>query len=484
MIKMKYSTAQFAEFEKENNLFSLKYNNIPYWQLLRFTVSEKCLYSSDGVEEIYPKAAKSKFIKLFFCAFFASIVQNFKNINISKSDVLFFYTDDKRKLENELINPFFDLIDTENLSVQKLLDLQEFINIPQYAKNMNNISPAIFKGYLYKLFFRLFRKKIRDEKAYQELKNVIKSVNEKFSTNITKSDINALENEIIYLICAHKAFVPYFKKMLKKIKPKAIVVKCYYNVTTLMMIKSANELNIPIVELQHGHIYNHISYLFSDKSDEGKYVPDVLFAFNNFFANECVLCDKTKINITGYPFLEKSLELYKAEKLIEDEIVFYSQPSLGNKFVDFMLSFAQIAKEKNIKTICKLHPKECAHWREIYPDLKKAHSDNLIKIDDDKSANVYSYIAKYKFQIVADSTTAFEIAAVNGTKLFIPLMCPHSNTQPMLDLKLANGVESAKELLQNILQNDDKNKIEVITEEFWPKNSCELIKNALNEIVN
>lgn len=487
--KRTYSTKQFAQFEAEHNLFSLTYRGVPYWQLLRFPISERCLYHADGVDTMLPrKAEASRFVKLFFAAMCESVRQLVRLPRVKCADVLFFYTSDERRVGGETVNPFFDCIDpaAAGLTVQRVWDTQDYTHLPAAARC--NIAPAVFGGYLRKLWYRFFRAQTRDEAAYRQLCDTVQLVNETFGTAITDEEVRGYENEIFYLMSAHKAFVPYYKRVLRRVKPKAVVVKCYYMVPCLMMIKAARALEIPVVELQHGHIYNHISYCFADKTPQGKLVPDVLFAFNQFFAQECLLTDATRIAVTGYPFLERSLAHYARAPLDRSTVVFYSQPSLGHTLTEFMLAFSKAGAPHGLRVLCKLHPGECAAWREMYPELARAHKANELAVDDDRSANVYAYVAAHRWQVVADSTTAFEVAAVEGTRLFIPLCCPHSNTQPMLDIGFAQAVETPEALLAAVLadgsgqagsaaQRDD-------AEPFWPQDAAKLMCEALRDVVN
>ncbi|MEG1872807.1 MAG: hypothetical protein RR194_02055 [Ruthenibacterium sp.] len=483
---MAYHTMQFAELEREHKLFSLTYHGVPYWQLLRHPISECCLHHADKVETVLPRhTEKTRFAKMFFAAVRETVRQNARLHSLRHAEVLLFRTEGERRIGDETVNPLFDCIDYTGLTTQSVWDTQEFLKLPAAARY--TIAPAVLRGYLYKLWYRFTRKWTRDKAAYAQLQSTVALVNRTFGTQITQAEVIGYENEILYLISAHKGFVPYFKKLLRRVQPKVIVMNCYYMVPSLMMIQAARELGIQTVELQHGHIYNHISYCFADKTPQGKLVPDVFFAFNRFFANACTLTDATRIVVTGYPFLERSLAHYDRAPLDDKTVVFYSQVSLGHKLTKFMLDFAALAAPHGYHVVCKLHPAECADWRTMYPELITAQID---AVDDDRSTNVYAYVATHRYQVVADSTTAFEIAAVPGARLYIPLSCPHGNTQPMLELGFAQGVENPAALLAAILADASgapsaaASERNAAVEPFWPTGAAQNVGNALRALVS
>lgn len=468
---MTYTTWQFAEFEREHDLFSLTYRGVHYWQYLRFAVSEMCLAHTNSVA-LAPRAAVNAggFARRVWCAFCAAL----QTRPLPRADVLQFYSEDERKCGDTLCNPFFDCIDYSGLSVAQLWRILDYDG--KEVRGKATLAPAVFRGLLRKAAYRALRGVYRDKTGLRALQNAMDAVNARFGTSIGPAQIHALENEILYWNALHKSFIPYFVKLLRRVQPKLVLIKCAYEPAAYMMLAAARRCNIPTVELQHGHSIDHIAYLYADTSDTGKLVPDYFLMYNRFFAEACRLHPRTHAIVTGYPFLEESLarcgEIPDAKT-----VVFYSQMSLGHTLTEFALAFAALAAPRGYTVLFKLHPGECTRWRELYPELIDAQ--HLVLLDD-VTENVYTCIARGAGQVVADSTTAYEVLAVRGTRLFTPLCCPHGYSQPLLDRGLAHGVQSPQALLE-ALESADTAPASADAA-FWPTGAAQNINRALRQI--
>lgn len=80
-----------------------------------------------------------------------------------------------------------------------------------------------------------------------------------------------------------KRYIAFYRKWFNKVRPKRIYVNCYYNLHKMSMIYVAKELNIKVIELQHGVIGpEHCGYKALIDISPNPY-PDYLFSFGKKF---------------------------------------------------------------------------------------------------------------------------------------------------------------------------------------------------------
>jgi adenine C2-methylase RlmN of 23S rRNA A2503 and tRNA A37 len=89
-----------------------------------------------------------------------------------------------------------------------------------------------------------------------------------------------------------------------------------------------------------------------------------------------------------------------------------------------------------------------------------------------------------KHHVLADTTTAYEIAAVEGRRMYVPLDVPHIESQPFLDNNMAIGVRDAKQLLQEIQNTENQKDIEYNTrsEQVWRKNAKHNVESFFSQM--
>ena len=153
-------------------------------------------------------------------------------------DFLFFSDSNERKnIKGVYVDKYFDDI------IEKLNGKSLLFELPvnKHFKNTKTeyIVSEVWVYLLAKIFFYFF-------KSYNinDLDEILKKEN--------------LDIDYKGFIKDFKAKYFIYKLILKIYKPKAIFVNCYY--CRIALIKAAKDLNIPIIEIQHGIIKNHDMY--------------------------------------------------------------------------------------------------------------------------------------------------------------------------------------------------------------------------------
>src|SRR5699024_72095 len=104
-----------------------------------------------------------------------------------------------------------------------------------------------------------------------------------------------------------------YKKILKRIRPKAIVEVVSYDINKFAMNQAAFELDIPTIELQHGTMRPyHIAYNFNEKLRLETF-PQYILTFGKYWNDSTRLpIDSSRVRAVGWPFFEKKISEFKS----------------------------------------------------------------------------------------------------------------------------------------------------------------------------
>jgi hypothetical protein len=468
----------FAKFEKEENLFVCKYRGHHYWNLLRFAVWVD--FVADGrdtkkrsIGNMRKKSEKLNLVK-------AALAQTMREISpkyqYKEADMLIFYNFNKKDQDGKGINSFLDFWDMpKSISVYKVQELVNYGEV-QYGSEYT-MARAYLRLQIEKLKKKLFPRKYQDSNEEATLKQIEESAKVRFGIS---PSAESLKSDMLLMDSYYASFGKYYRKLIKKIKPKAILLNQeYYSVQSLVLIDIANKNHIPVIEFMHGLVRNHGAYCFEDSSQAGALAPDYFLTFGKWQTQWCKLLSKTREIDVGYPFQEYQLKLYSGTKCNEKEVVFY--PTVYDSYQKFICEFADLATPLGYTVKCKFHPLQAKMWTNYYPILAK--NKNIIVLAD-PGLNVYECIMGAKHHVLADTTTAYEIAVVEGRKMYIPLDVPHVDSQPFLDHDMAIGVADAKQLLQEIQNSENEKKKDSYTgrEQVWRKNAKHNVESFFSQM--
>ena len=382
------------EFEKK---YKDKLENIEEWNYLRIQVG---FYLKNQNNKLYDTKNKknnffnrlSKIILLLKNSFFG-----FKNW-FGKYDYIFISDSSERKLINGYyFDKFFDDI-IDKLNNKKNL----LIENPIRKHYKNTYTKYIVSLKLLSILTKLIP--TLNNKIPQELKKAVNSLN----TNISELE-RKLKN--------YKKEYVLYKFILKIYSPKIIFINCYY--CNLSFVKAAKDLNIKVIEIQHGVIskehFGYISYLSLDKT----FIPDEILVWQKIDYENFLI---SKQNILGHFYLNylSNLEINKYEGVniavtIQDQdweffalIDFIKEMADSYKDISFYLiprrrnDFPNLPENvKIIKDDCYITLLKCQYHMSIYSScVIEAGYFNMPSILLDINGYASKYFGEYEEKFV------------------------------------------------------------------------------------
>ena len=227
-------------------------------------------------KELSMKMSKTeKVINLF--RLLQNVLSNYLFFNLQKVDVLVFSHPRSKLVENRLIDPYTHYL-VNNL-IKNNISFLEFES-PHNGKHLRK--KKLYKKYLDSIFI------IRNINNFFVKTNISqknKTIVERLSKEINRGTDNFLDIKKI-LISKTKKFIPtysFYLKLLKRTQPKKIYLIVSYGRGEL--IKAANDLNIEIIELQHGTFSKyHLGYSFPNNNNN-TYFPTKFYVWNKYWKN-------------------------------------------------------------------------------------------------------------------------------------------------------------------------------------------------------
>lgn len=260
---------RFMEFEKEKRLFERRYNGVYYWQHIRVIIS-RAILKMDGENGNSTRLDENRLSK--FLNMIKTYILDLEHFfSLKKSDIMYLDQLSSRYIDEKWVDPYFDFFELEKeFSVQRCFYMRRE-NVTDVV-NRGIFLPELRGGYLFRIK-RKFPMLFRDGKEDEFIEELIESLGNEFQVNIDESLIKEKIRDSAY---SYKKHCNYYKRFIKKIRPKVIVVVCHYDSRLYSLYSVAHKLQIPVVELEHGLISNHDAYNYGDLTNIGKKLPDYL----------------------------------------------------------------------------------------------------------------------------------------------------------------------------------------------------------------
>src|SRR5690554_669839 len=202
-------------------------------------------------------------------------------IGLRKRDLL--VLNHQRRVKN---GDYFDCIYTDSLL--KNIDYSYYVfEKPLLEKHFNPVMTESLKYFDYINFMVTIKKRVikglfrfsLERYQKEKIEAIVTEINRKFNSNLDQAKVIQLV-ESVYL--TYKISRKYYKRILDKVEPKAIVEVVSYATDRFIINELAHEKGIPIIELQHGTMGKyHIAYNFAEKIDLPTF-PDFIFSFGRF----------------------------------------------------------------------------------------------------------------------------------------------------------------------------------------------------------
>lgn len=269
-------------------------------------------------------------------------------------------------------------------------------------------------------------------------------------------------------------------KILDRLAPRIILEVVGYNIDCMIINELAAERRIPTVELQHGVTgAAHIAYNYYPDTKVEQF-PQYFFAFSKFWIDTARYpLAPGNLREIGFPHLdEKAREVKrKVSKGFPRQILFISQPKIGEMLSDIAVDLNELIDAKQYKIVFKLHPGEYERWKERYPRL----SASGIEVIDNSRVDLYELFAASVYQIGGYGSTATFEGLVFDLKTYIMREGAYPAVASLCEKGMAQFFDSAQDLYRLILSDSPETEQK---NNFWKENALENMKREIDAIMN
>ncbi len=382
-----------------------------------------------------------------------------------------------------LVDSFYECIYTDEIiqQIENTVVLEQpYQGIhyePVKTKRLVYTDIVDFYSYILCSLYRVFRPKSYGKNIQTMLKTIeqpIRELNRVYGVEVKPEEFTDSLNYGLYM---YKAERYYYKRVIAKLKPRAILEVVSYDRKCMVVNEIAAERGIPTIELQHGTIgEEHIAYNFAEGSRVEQF-PEYIFLFSDYWKSKAKFPIKEENRLAvGYPYLERMAEKARlqAKKPEKKNILFLSSGPIGDKLAHIAVELGRLLDKEEYHLIFKLHPKEYAIWKENYPVLL----DTPVEVIDHNRRNLYELYAISDIQVSGfNSTTVFE-GLYFSLETYILDYCASREIDDLCKSGAADYFRTAGELAEKIVRKE-KHSNQKLGNMLWKENSLE---NAVREI--
>ena len=326
-----------------------------------------------------------------------------------------------------------------------------------YSKNYVKMHIPIFTKTFWNIFFyKLIGHKNFSIESEEILLEIIKYISKTSSI-----DEKSLKKNIYDFLTVFFYVKDLLKKILTRISPKVVLIRCGYGRFPMALSQACRELGIPSVELQHGLITPSIPpYVKKVKSGNKDCTPEYLLTHGDVFRDIVKngnIFEKDKVFSTGHIYLEKIKEENKKEtattkSTISDfkhNLLFTSQWILSEEIKEFIIRVADKMKKSNLNLgiIFKPHPYDKIDYSGL-----DAH-ENIILAD--KYEDTFKLLKLVDAHSTVYSTSGLEAMAFGKPNIFVDIAGLTKKSNPKFIVK---SPEKFIETLQYIIYNAEISK--------------------------
>jgi hypothetical protein len=257
--------ARIDEIESKYPVGTIEYEGIKIWPFIRSAIFLAYLFSEESITK---KDKTWDSIYLSTRRIFR-VLTTMPLSTLVKKNASVLFTDDA---ESELRYIDGKLVDIFAVPV---MDYVKDI-IPVVSKTRAS-SITAFPQYINSDFFSIWAKLYSCIKKIDKKKIINRQILVEIVSNLE------IQFDIDKYILSTFSFIAIFRLYFKKMNPKDIFLICYYGIDKMAASYVAKEMKIPVIELQHGLIYNaHPPYVTKVNIAPNPY-PDYLFCFGEEF---------------------------------------------------------------------------------------------------------------------------------------------------------------------------------------------------------
>ncbi|WP_237561653.1 hypothetical protein [Halorubrum halophilum] len=458
---MSVAPKDYKEFEKTLDLFSIHVDRIPIWERIRFDVFRE-IDRKNGRGQAHTESGGVKDYLHGFSMWLKNAV--YRNPYFADEHNFLFFGHQRRKLEEDgywwdlYCDPIHEQsnFDYIHMETPHLLSHRS----PAKTENLRYLDLIEYGGTLQRKL-GLRSPSLPDDVA-SRLREAEAEIRRRFDVDV---DVVSKARRALHV---RNTTLSLYERLLDRVDPEVVVLVVSYGKETL--IEACKRKGIPVVELQHGIIYNHhFGYSYPEGETKTTF-PDYLLTFGEFWnENARFPIPDNRVIPVGYPYLEERLDAYDDVERSQ-QLLFISQGTIGRELSRFAL---EVHEDERIdhEVVYKLHPGEYDRWEDEYPWL--AESD--IRVIEESEPPLYQLFAESSAQIGVGSTAVYEGLCFD-LKTFVFETDGADVLRPLVEDGAASTVESVDELAGG-LRSTTASQFD--REWFFESNS---VRNILEEL--
>ncbi len=452
----------FLEMEDDLALFDFEIGGLIIWERIRSPVFLQIFQeTTTGKEKPSGRFSRSKKLRFYL----SSLISIRRSPLLSRKKDILIVGSQRRLLRNDGLwwdiyaDPLVNSLEHSYVVIENNMTLEH--NKPAKTRNLKYFDFIDFLAYIKQKIAG--KNLVFTESELTSIKELREEVKRRFEI-----DIN-LQHIIGMILSRNKTLFPLYVHMLKRIRPKIVLVVCSYGKETF--IEACRQVGIPVAELQHGVISSyHPGYSYPGERKKVTF-PDFLLTWGNYWQNVADYpIDDSQIISVGYPFIEDERSQYSTEK--QKKILFISQDRIGDIISKFAVELSK-NKTHDYHVIYKLHPLEIDDWKTRYPWLIDAD----IEVIDTKEMTLYQLFAESMVQVGVFSTAIYEGLSF-GLRTFLIDAPGVEYFVPLIETGVVSKVRIAEELVHALIDTDQSAEFD--SEYFFKSNAIENIILFLN----
>ncbi len=389
------SPEDFEKLELDLSCFELEINEVPVWERVRFRVYKE-LRQKTGAGQAHTSNETNVRTDFHRIALWAKNWIS-KNPFFSKKHQYMFFGHPRRKLENDGYwwDIYCDPIHSETDLDYVHFEMPHLLShhTPAKTNNLRYLDAIKYTGGIQR------KLGLGNPSIGTDAKNYIAEIE---SEIVDRFGVEAdVKERVRRKLHVRNTTIGLYKRLLDRVNPDVVILVVSYGKETL--IEACKQKEIPVVELQHGVIYDHhFGYSFPEGIQKETF-PDYLLTFGAFWnENARFPLPDDRVIPVGYPYLEQRVDAYSDVER-KEQIIFISQGTIGEELSKFALDVHNDPRITH-NIVYKLHPGEYDRWQDEYPWLV----DSGIAVVDRSIPSLYKLFSSSTAQVGVESTAVYE----------------------------------------------------------------------------
>jgi len=502
-----------SNLQDDPELFAISYGGFPLWSIVKNRLFNALL-------DFFIKKREATIIKKIFPSYKAVIQQFFRlpvayfewfkikhSLNNRKKSIAVLLIDGffrNKNIDGVYVYPFGEEIQQSINCDFEIISIERNHRLPKRGKPF--IRPSLSED-IVSLIIPLQHYFLKNKELEKKKEELLSFLNKKLVGQ--PSVFNVLEKELYSPMTDHLLYgfvikKEKAKKILLRLNPFSLLLTA--PVGLLWWVAAAKELNIRVIEYQHGVIhkfqpqYNWPTFLKTKKSN--LLTPDTIFMWGNYWVEENLMlgfwnkeelisCGLTKIDLDREKYSELIQSSFTNSQKGLITYVYTSDEPIRTEAIKFLERFLSIVKNNNmlVKIVIKLHPYEDSEYK-YYDNLKKMYP-SFCEVYYHSEKKIYDLFVEASVHLSVYSASILESIALGRPTLILNLPGKEYSNN-LIEKRVVRYAESPADLVNitELIKNNPmfwKEWIDDTTaykDYFFSKNSAETSINYLNRVMS